>query len=85
MGRILRMVPLIAVLALVGTPAVAWESSDDPFVPEREFDFDDEHLSGARQGPNYLNVFGTRPLEPGSLIRIRTDFLPELMKSVEAL
>jgi hypothetical protein len=76
----LLVVPVISLLALAPAPALA----EPPEVPIT-YDFDDDVVDGAlvRPGGEVLHVLqrGKRK----TLVRPRTHFVPELLRSTEAL
>jgi hypothetical protein len=67
-------------------PSVVW-GQEGGVVYEREtsFDFDAEQIGGQVVRPDGEMTTGMRSRERSSLIRIRTDFVSEMVKSVESL
>lgn len=52
---------------------------------EQFFSFEDDFITGDLMRPDGETIDSMRSLRSSSLIRIRTDFIPELVQSVEEL
>lgn len=52
---------------------------------ETRFDFDEDQVEGALHAPDEILIDGRRPTKSPSLIELRRDFLPELVKGLEDL
>lgn len=77
---------LIGVMVL-GSATPAWGGKSDARyqrAPQRLI-FQDEVVHAGRKGPEGTVVQGRRKAPRTSLIRVRTSFLPELLKSAENL
>jgi hypothetical protein len=67
-------------------PALAQDSDDGPrvvFKQETEIDFEDVSVDGELQRPNGAYVVDRRETSFNPLIRLRTDFNPEMYASVD--
>ena len=77
---------LLLTLCLPGGLALAQESDDGPRVVYREsteIDFEDVSVDGELQRPNGAYVVDRRETSFNPLIRLRTDFNPEMYASVD--
>ncbi len=91
MSRIL--VAAIVVLAFVATSAYAQDNPDefvqDPDNPsvvykkKTEYDFEDDVVEGSFVRPEGEYLDARRAARHSSLIRIRENFVPEMLKSAE--
>lgn len=52
---------------------------------ETTYDFEDDYVEGSLLGPDGDLVTGQRHGKESSLVRIRADFVPEMVQSVEDL
>ena len=79
----MRMLTLALVLALQAQASA--KPSPPPKPPQQRFDFDDDEVDGRALTPD--DVFTTSPLpaKSASLIRLRDNFIPELVKSADAI
>ncbi len=68
-------------------PEASRAGGDDgvQYKKETEYDFDDDLVEGALVKPDGALVGGELHGKTSSLIKIRADFIPELIKSVEDL
>ena len=82
--------------ALLSVPAVALAQNPSPqfggggtgasvFEEETTYDFEDDYVEGQLVRPDGELVTGQRHGKQSSLIRIRADFIPEMVQSVEDL
>ena len=55
------------------------------YKKETAYDFEADDVEGALVKPDEANITGEQHGKTSSLIKIRTDFIPELLKSVEKL
>jgi hypothetical protein len=55
------------------------------YKKETVYDFDDDMVEGALVKPDGLRIQGEQHGKTSSLIKIRSDFVPEMIKSVEDL
>lgn len=81
-----RMSFLLLVAALMSVSSLAW--AQDPGVQyenETEFDFEAEQIDGAVVRPDETLIGGQRARQRSSLLPVRQDFVPEMVKSVETL
>ena len=70
---------LILAVGLMAAPALAQDGS------VREITFEDDNVEGELLAPNESSVDVLSQDESESLIRIREDFIPEMIKSAEDL
>lgn len=56
---------------------------DVVYKKETEYDFEGDDVEGALVKPDEANITGERHAKTSSLIKIRQDFIPEMLKSVE--
>ena len=80
----MKTLSALALSLAFAAPALA---QDGPEPPVTEHSFDDaEDVEGGRLGPHgTLVAGGVKRLPRRSLVRPRTQFVPELLKSVEDL
>ncbi len=64
-------------------PTPAAEAPAVQYAPVTEHDFDPEDVEGRTKNPDGDWVQGRAGTAPGSLIRIRTTFNPELLQSAQ--
>lgn len=82
---------VFVVIALLGLPAVAAaqsgsESGGSTKVKEKTtYDFDGDDVTGNLVKPNESNIQAQQHGKTSSLITIRSDFIPEMLKTVEDL
>ncbi len=91
MSRIL--VAAVVVLAFVATSAYAQDNPDDVVVDpdnpsvvykkKTEYDFEDDVVEGSFVRPEGEYLDARRAARHSSLIRIRENFVPEMLKSAE--
>jgi hypothetical protein len=56
---------------------------DVTYKKETVYDFEGDDVEGALVKPDEANITGEQHSKTSSLIRIRQDFIPEMLKSVE--
>jgi hypothetical protein len=77
---------MIAVLSLTGVgAAVAQEAGGDnaAYKSKTVYDFEDDNVEGDLQRPDGELVNSINKAQHESLIEIRKDFIPEMLKSLE--
>ena len=72
-------------LALVAPPLVAQEPTSPVYERETTLTFDPEEIDGSVESPDGALIGGQQSRRHSSLIRVRTGFSAELVKSVESL
>ena len=83
-NRILTLTALTAALALTTAPALAEDAQDDG-NNLTTYTFDDDLVHGDLVSPNGEILMARRRLSRDSLVRVRENFVPELLKSIEQL
>jgi hypothetical protein len=74
---------VLVMVLFVMVPAVAFaQGAGDG---ETVYDFEDEDLTGGLMRPDGEQITGDQGRRTSSLINIRQDFIPEMLKSVETL
>ncbi len=58
-------------------------AGDVTYKKETVYDFEGDDVEGALVKPDEANISGEQHSKTSSLIRIRQDFIPEMLKSVE--
>jgi len=93
-----KLIPLLVVGAMV-MPAVAFGQAlptagaargdqgdgDVVYKEETVYDFDGDDVEGNLVKPDGTNITGDQRGKTSSLINIRSDFIPEMLNSVESL
>jgi len=77
-----------ASVACAQAPLPEAAGADDPGVvykKETQYDFEDDLVEGSLVKPDGAMVGGELHGKTSSLIKIRSDFIPEMIKSVEDL
>jgi len=76
---------MIAVLGLVGVNAAYAQEADDntTYKSKTVYDFEDDNVEGDLQRPDGELVSSINTAQHESLIEIRKDFIPEMLKSLE--
>jgi len=82
---------LLALVGLVGTSQAADEKAaaapagDDgtTYKAKTTYDFEDDMVEGDLQRPDGELVNGLKKTEHSSLIEVRKDFIPEMLKTLE--
>jgi hypothetical protein len=64
-------------------PAAGAPSGDTQYKAKTVYDFDDDTVEGDLQRPDGELVDSIRKVKHSSLIEIRKDFIPEMLKSLE--
>ena len=81
-----NLMTILAVLALLVTLLPGAALAQDPvYEEETVFDFEADVVEGQLVRPDGENIMGQRGRDAASLIRIRPDFIPEMVRSVEEL
>lgn len=98
MGYVKTIVKLAAVaIALVAIPSAGFAQDGLPtageamgntgggvtYKKETVYDFDGDDVEGNLVKPDEANITGEQHGKTSSLIKIRADFIPEMIKSVE--
>lgn len=76
---------IVTGLLFAGTPALAAKKNASYQPAPQRLIFENEVVRAGRKGPDGTLVKGRRILPRSSLIRVRLNFLPELIKSAENL
>jgi hypothetical protein len=86
-GEIMRIVLTFVALFSISTfAATAFAQSGGViYEDETSYDFEDEYVDGNVVRPDGELIAGQRHGKDSSLIRIRADFIPEMVRSVEEL
>jgi hypothetical protein len=81
----MKTLAMIAVLGLAGASAsYAQESGDNStYKSKTVYDFEDDNVEGDLQRPDGELVNSINKAQHDSLIEIRKDFIPEMLKSLE--
>ncbi len=82
------IVPVTAAAQSLPTAGAArGGQGDDNVVYKQEtvYDFDGDDVEGNLVKPDGTNITGDQRGKTSSLINIRSDFIPEMLKSVESL
>lgn len=84
LGVVALAVPLPGALDLLVGPAAAQGVSPEvKYKRETSYDFDDDVVEGELQRPDGEYIDSRRAAKHSSLIKIRDNFVPELLKSAE--
>ncbi|MCH2110466.1 MAG: hypothetical protein MK135_14180 [Polyangiaceae bacterium] len=75
----------IAIFAFAATSALAFVSTASAEEEGYGYEFDDDPLSAGGFGPNDSRIRVRRGAQRSTLIKPRTEFIAELLKSVENL
>ena len=75
----------LALIALVGTPALAQEAGDSEPPDDQSYDFSGDTIDGDMMRPDGDIISPTDFAEHTSLIRVRTEFTAEIIQSAEDL
>ena len=88
------------VMSLMSIPMTGFAQDDGPtageatgsasggeveYKKETTYDFEGDDVEGALVKPDEENITGDQHGKTSSLIKIRADFIPEMIKSVESL
>jgi hypothetical protein len=81
----MKTLAMIAVLSLAGVgTAFAQEAGDNAsYKSKTVYDFEDDNVEGDLQRPDGELVNSINKAQHESLIEIRKDFIPEMLKSLE--
>jgi len=88
MGRKVAGIMVIASFLFVGVGAMAQNRAPAPDVKYKQktvYDFEDDIVEGALVRPDGTYVDTRRKTKVSSLIKVRENFIPEMVKSVEDL
>lgn len=78
------MLKVCLALVLFSGPALAKQPNKPDAPPKSQrFDFDDDEVRGGFDGPTQELVGGRIEVRHSSLIRVRTDFRPELIRTAD--
>ncbi len=81
--KTLAMIVVLSLTAGVGT-ALAQEAGDNAtYKSKTVYDFEDDNVEGDLQRPDGELVNSINKAQHESLIEIRKDFIPEMLKSLE--
>jgi hypothetical protein len=83
--RTLRTVVALAILSLAASSAVAQPKDKDPKAKVKVYDFSGDTIEGDLIKPEGTSVDARDFANHSSLIRIRKDFIAEILKSAEDL
>ena len=81
MKNVMGFVCLVSATLFLGTAAVA----DDTPLDVTKYEFEDANVEGGLPGTNGEQVLVRPKARERSLIRLRTHFVRELLKSVESI
>jgi hypothetical protein len=89
----MKFIAALSLLSLIGiaTPALAEDKEaaagggeeNTQYKAKTVYDFDDDMVEGDLQRPDGELISAQRKTEHASLIEIRKDFIPEMLKSLE--
>jgi len=80
----MRLIAMIAVFTIGGLgTALAQEGKGEQFKSKTVYDFEDDNVEGDLQRPDGELVNAINKAKHSSLIEIRKDFIPEMLKSLE--
>ena len=81
----MKIMAMIAVLGLAGVNAAYAQEADDntTYKSKTVYDFEDDNVEGDLQRPDGELVSSINTAQHESLIEIRKDFIPEMLKSLE--
>lgn len=74
---------MIAILSLTGVGAVLAQEDNASYKSKTVYDFEDDNVEGDLQRPDGELVNSINKAQHESLIEIRKDFIPEMLKSLE--
>ena len=78
--RLMLIIGIVALFTLAGAAA----SAEDRFEGQvTRYDMDKEDVHGQVLGPDGTEVRGDQPRKQHSLIKVRRNFIPQMLKSVE--
>ena len=81
----MKTLAMIAVLSLAGVGTALAQQGDDnaSYKSRTVYDFEDDNVEGDLQRPDGELVNSINKAQHESLIEIRKDFIPEMLKSLE--
>ena len=81
----MKTLAMIAVMNLAGVGAVYVQAADDnaTYKSKTVYDFEDDNVEGDLQRPDGELANSINKAQHESLIEIRKDFIPEMLKSLE--
>lgn len=80
-----RIFVLVIVASLLVLPSLGFAQESSSSEEETVYDFEGEDLTGVLLRPDGEQITGDQRGRTSSLINIRQDFIPEMLKSVENL
>ncbi|MBW2731976.1 MAG: adventurous gliding motility protein CglF [Deltaproteobacteria bacterium] len=83
MRRILASVVFASFLMAGGAPALAQKGPQVEYKKKTVYDFDDDLVEGELQRPDGEYIDTRNKAKHSSLIKIRENFIPEMLKSAE--
>ena len=79
----MRLIAMIAVLTIGGLGTALAQEKGEQFKSKTVYDFEDDNVEGDLQRPDGELVNAINKAKHTSLIEIRKDFIPEMLKSLE--
>lgn len=81
----MKTLAMIAVLSLTGVGTALAQATDEnaTYKSKTVYDFEDDNVEGDLQRPDGELVNSINKAQHESLIEIRKDFIPEMLKSLE--
>ena len=74
---------MIAILSLTGVGTALAQEDNASYKSKTVYDFEDDNVEGDLQRPDGELVNSINKAQHESLIEIRKDFIPEMLKSLE--
>ena len=79
----MRTFVMIAILSLTGVGVALAQEDNATYKSKTVYDFEDDNVEGDLQRPDGELVNSINKAQHESLIEIRKDFIPEMLKSLE--
>jgi hypothetical protein len=79
----MRIFAMAAILSLAGVGTVLAQEDNATYKSKTVYDFEDDNVEGDLQRPDGELVNSINKAQHESLIEIRKDFIPEMLKSLE--
>lgn len=79
----MKIFAMIAILSLTGVGAALAQDDNASYKSKTVYDFEDDNVEGDLQRPDGELVNSINKAQHESLIEIRKDFIPEMLKSLE--
>jgi len=80
----MRIIVMAAILSLTGVGTALAQADDNAtYKSKTVYDFEDDNVEGDLQRPDGELVNSINKAQHDSLIEIRKDFIPEMLKSLE--